>query len=103
MPFSQFTTALLDAGTARVGGPFGFGPDEQKMVVASLNFVLVQGDQLVHGRGGAEGGKWDGQATPAHSLKTGQLVQAFGIALLVKHGPKPAFQTFSWSDQLMLD
>jgi len=102
MPFSRFTTALLDNGTARVGGPFGFGPDEQKMTVASLSFVLVQGDQLVHGTGGAEAGKWDGQATPAHNLVAGQPVQAFGIALLVKPGPQPAFQTFGWNDQLNL-
>jgi hypothetical protein len=92
----------LDAGTARVGGPFGFGPDEQKMTVASLSFVLVQGDQLVHGTGGAEGGTWDGEAPLAHNLKTGQPVQAFGTALLVKHGPQPAFQTYGWSDQLDL-
>jgi hypothetical protein len=102
MPFSKFTTALLDSGTARVGGPFGFSPDEQKMTVASLSFVLVQGDQLVHGTGGAEGGKWDGEAKLAQNLEIGQPVQAFGIALLVQHGPQPAFQTYGWSDQVEL-
>jgi hypothetical protein len=101
MPYSQFTQAKLDNGTARVSGPFAFSPDEVQMTVASLNFVLIQGDQLVHGSGGAEGGKWDGTASPAHNLHTG-AAQAFGLALLVKPGPQPAYQTFSWADEVTL-
>jgi hypothetical protein len=101
MPYSQFTEAKLDNGTARVSGPFGFSPDEQTMIVASLSFVLIQGDELVHGSGGAEAGTWDGAASPAHNLKPGPA-QAFGTALLVKLGPGPAYQTFSWNDQVTL-
>jgi hypothetical protein len=102
MPFSQFTTARLeDASTLVVTGPFGFADDEPATDVTSLHFVVIQGSVAVHGDGGANAAaaSWDGTAEPANKLGTGPA-QGFGVAVLVRRGPSPTVQTFTWSDSV---
>ena len=98
MPFSRFTTTRLDEGTVRVSGPFGFAPQEPEMQVTSLHFLLFQEGHLIHGEGGADGGTWDGTAA-ARSLEPGPA-KAVGVAVLADPGPPPAYETYTWYDEV---
>ena len=97
MPYSKFTTARLEDGEVVVTGPFEFAEQEPPADVASLHFVLIQGDVAVHGDGGADGGSWDGTASAALKLDKGPA-QGFGVAVLVRRESPPTVQTFSWYD-----
>lgn len=113
MPHAQFDTAQLDgSGTVVVSGPISFAQDEQEVtVVASLDFVLVQDDVFVAGRGSVEGkGRWGGQSNVADKLLA-RPAQAFGIAVLVRRAQpatattparRPVVQTLTWSEAITI-
>jgi len=109
MPYSRFDTAQLDgSGSVIVSGPIEFADDEQgTTVVASLSFVLVQGDAFVHGVGDARGkGSWSGEAGAADELTEGPA-QGYGVALLVRRADEklarpPVVATLSWSEAITI-
>ena len=113
MAYSQFDSAQLDgSGTVVVSGPIHFAQDEQEVtVVESLNFVLVQDDVFVAGRGSVEGkGRWGGQSNVADKLLAGPA-QAFGMAVLVRRAQaattatpasRPVVQMLTWSEAITI-
>ncbi len=110
MPYSRFDTAQLDgSGSVTVSGPINFAEDEQeKTVVTSLNFVLVQGNVFAHGAGDAHGeGSWAGVAKSADKLSTGPA-QGHGVAMLVREAEQadaprpPVVQTVAWSEAITI-
>ena len=113
MPYAQFDTAELDGnGTVVVSGPINFAQDEQEaMVVASLNFVLVQDDVFVPGGGSAEGkGRWGGQGEVADKLlrgtRPGFRHRAAREAGSARDGhdarEPPVVQTLNWSEAITI-
>ena len=98
MAFSQFTTARLDGEKLVVSGPFRFAADEPEAELASLHFVVIQGDVAVHGSGEAKAEAWDGFADGAGELAAGPA-QGFGVAVMVTREPPRRVETLTWSDQ----
>jgi len=110
MAYSRFDTAELDGnGTLTVSGPINFAEDEQVTTfVASLHFVVVQGEVFVDGAGFTRGeGSWGGEAELADELVAGEPAQGFGVAQLVKRAQEsparpPVVQTLSWSETITI-
>jgi hypothetical protein len=119
MPYSRFDTARWN-GTdeVTVTGPIGFAADEQgKVVVTSLNFVLVQGNVFVRGSARVDGkGPWTGKAENANNLREGPA-QGFGAVMLVRRAQRaaaataqkpatpakpPVVEMLTWSEPIMI-
>jgi hypothetical protein len=108
---SKITSAQLtpDGDEVTVTGPMDFGPAEAGTDVLAIHFVLVSGKDFAHGHTQTNGGgaKWSKTVGVMGAFQAGEIVQAFGVAvLLAPPGGPPAntraVQTLSWSEPVKI-
>jgi hypothetical protein len=100
VPKSQVTSAKLEAGLIRVGGPFV--PDATEAGL-DLEIVLVQGGSYAHGRT-VPAGDWVVEAATVGAFDATKPAVGFGTLLSVDTGKAGAAiqLTFSWSETVDL-
>ena len=103
MGASQFDNTVTQLttvdGLTRVGGDQNFPfPVEE----VEYRFLLIQGDVVVKGSGTGQGSRWSGVTDPHQEpLQEGPVV-GVGLAIVVKTGASPGFETLSWAEQVQL-
>jgi hypothetical protein len=98
--FDRTVTQLTTVdGLTRVGGPQTF-PFPVETV--EYRFLLVQGDVVVKGTGTGQGSTWSGTTDPHQELLQEGPVLGVGLAIAVRSGGSPGFETFNWAEQVQL-
>ena len=108
---SKITSAQLtpDKDEITVTGPMTFGPAEAGTDVLAIHFVLVRGEDFAHGHTQTNGGgaNWSKTVGVIGAFEDGDVVQAYGVAvLLAPLGGPPmhtrAVQTLSWTEPVKI-
>jgi hypothetical protein len=109
MPLSEFDqqARLLPDGRVQVSGTTELERDEQgndvpRKAPVHFHFLVVQGGIVVSGRTQTLEEVWTGSTTASRDLRPGPA-QAGGLAIITREGPPPAFETFTWFQELLLD
>ncbi len=66
-----------------------------------FHFLLVRDGVLITGHTTGIGIGWSGESEPVKGLEAGPAL-AIGLAIQPSPGPQPAFETFSWCDEVEL-
>jgi hypothetical protein len=108
MPLAEFDkqAMLLQNGRVRVTGTVELeqeaaGTEVPRRGPVHFNFLIVKDGLVVRGEAQTTGGNWSGTTGAAPGLQPG-TAQAGGLAVLAREGPPPAFETFSWFEQIEL-
>ncbi|HSI29987.1 MAG TPA: hypothetical protein VK951_01545 [Miltoncostaeaceae bacterium] len=97
MPLAQFTEAVLigsslvTTGTTRID-PTGVVED------VVTHYAVVQGEAMVRGTVGITSSDWS-DTQPVGAVTAGPAF-ATGVTIVYRSGLRPAFETFTWSQEI---
>ena len=99
MAFSQFGSVRIGAGQVHTHGPLSEFPPDFKP--AGFFFAFVQGDVMTSGTGRVGTGAWEGKA-PVGDLQPGDAL-GVAVVLMIDPGARPAVQTITWSETVLVE
>ncbi len=106
MPFAQFSEARILSGSTLLAVTGTYDPGQLTAGVvehphAQFHYAIMQGPVLVRGHA-LEGGPGDWTGTsPAPELREGAAIAA-GVGVVFRELPSPAFETFTWSQEILV-
>jgi hypothetical protein len=94
----KFTHTRLHDGQLTAAGPFS---GDSALQVKHLRFLIAQGEEMVEDDAEVDGSGWTGE-TSAEGLRPGPA-QGFGLAVMLRSGSPPSFETFTWLEAVTLE
>ena len=100
MPLQFFTEAVLTGQSlvtsGRLQGQPGVFPED-----IVTHYAVVQGERMVRGFLEMTSEQWSDTA-PADGIGPGQAMAA-GVTIIYRRGSRPAFETFTWSQEITVE
>ena len=97
MPLAQFTEAVLIGSSLVTMGKARIDPTGVLEDVVT-HYAVVQGETMVGGTIGITSSDWS-DTQPAGAVTAGPAF-ATGVTIVYRSGLRPAFETFTWSQEI---
>jgi hypothetical protein len=96
MPLQLFTEAVLTGQSLVTSGRMQLQPGVVEDI--ATHYAIVQGETMVPGFMAMTSDQWS-DTQPAADLAPGPALAA-GVTVIFRRSPRPAFETFTWSQEI---